>query len=131
MGAALEGIPDMVLRSIAAAVLLSSSLALPAQAQATGTTYVFQTVDAFEMVNSNTVRITGILQGQAEAQTITIIGWSFGNSTTTFDSPQRCERLALMSMAKPGRYLFSVTASNISTPGFNPSACKLSLIPQG
>jgi hypothetical protein len=105
----------------AAALLLALAPALPAEAQTA--TYVFQTVDAYE-VDGNTVRITGIVQGEAQARTVSY-PWSFGEQTTSYYAAQRCERLALLSVAKPGRYLFSVLSA--STLGFR---CKLALVPQ-
>jgi hypothetical protein len=82
-----------------AAVLVS---AWPSAAAA-GTPYVFSTVDAVERTG-NGLKITGILEGEAAP---TGVWFYFSSSLPTFDAT--CERLALLTMSKPGMYVLSVT----------------------
>jgi hypothetical protein len=72
-------------------------------------TVVFETVDSFETVGRTQARIEGIVQGETAPQ-------SFSVFFTTNEAAVRCDRLALMAMNRPGRFLFSFdSASEVST----------------
>ena len=115
----------MTLKTLASAatLLLALSPLSIASAQSSVETFVFETVDSYELLQgSNQLSITGILQGEAVARTIAIPPAS--NNTTTYESRVRaCERMALMAMSKPGQYYFELRHSNLSTP--HVTGCKL------
>jgi hypothetical protein len=73
---------------------------LPAMA-AFGDTTSYATIDAIEVVASN-ITVTGIISGQGTPTTTTY------PVTGGTESAARCDRLALLAMAKPGKYQFAV-----------------------
>jgi hypothetical protein len=94
----------------AALAVLASLLAAPA-ARPQAFTYVttFRAVDAIE-VDHTSLRMTGVVEGEAEATTHEF-DFAFTNYATThpYEQRQSCERLALAAMAKPGAYLLVVS----------------------
>lgn len=70
---------------------------LPAMAATSDTT----TYDAVEVVSS-VITVTGIISGQGAptTTTYTVLGGT--------ESAARCDRLALLAMAKPGKFQFAV-----------------------
>lgn len=89
-----------------AALTLASSTTAQAETDA-DVAYVFSTIDSVGNVPSTgahpmVVAITGIVEGQSGPQTI-----KFSN-VPTYHS---CERLALMSFQRPGRYLFAINGT--------------------
>jgi hypothetical protein len=95
--------------ALAATVLFA--FALRATAQTTLPTYTFVTVDEVQTY-ARTVRVTGILQGEASPTTTEI---SFGYVILTdVDQVAACERKALLAMAKPGQYLLKLQPGNYS-----------------
>jgi hypothetical protein len=83
-----------------AALTLATSGATPAET-AEGE-YVFTAVDSVEAYSGSSFSggtVVGVLEGQSTPQSV-----SYG-----FSSPVNpCERMALMAMQKPGRYLFTI-----------------------
>jgi hypothetical protein len=74
-------------------------------------------VDAIESsssAGSPLIKVTGILVGETAPTTVTF------QTGTAADMTTRCERLGLLAMAKPGRYLFA-----IGGPSTTPATCKL------
>jgi hypothetical protein len=73
---------------------------LPAMA-ATSDTTTYDTIDAVEVVGS-VITVTGIISGQGAptTTTYTVLGGT--------ESAARCDRLALLAMAKPGKFQFAV-----------------------
>jgi hypothetical protein len=83
----------------------------------------FDTVDAVEIVDAGgsagqQVKVTGIVTG---AGTPTIVLFSFGSKG---DAAARCERMATIAMAKPGKFRLTVSAESSSTV----VGCKLTAI---
>jgi hypothetical protein len=73
----------------------------------------FDTVDAVHVPDNATLTITGLVAGE--------------NATLSFYVPNErsfvhCERMALLSMSKPGKYVFTVEDGNWQSTG-----CKLAL----
>lgn len=72
-------------------------------------TRVFDTVDAIEIEDDlnigHLVKVTGILAGGTAPTTLT---FSFGNAAAL---AERCERLAVIAMAKPGKFQFGIGIS--------------------
>jgi len=93
-------------------------LRCPASAEVTAT-YVFESVESYNIVGDTTswdqVQVTGVIQGESTARTITLYYTaSYTSSTATVDhigakrTFERCERLALLAMSKPGQYLLEL-----------------------
>ena len=102
---------------LASFVLSAVTLAAPRLAAA-DTLTSFDAVDAVEMTASG-VKITGIVAGQSEPSSVQLI-FGIGNEARA----ERCERLALLAMAQPGRFEFVA----IETPGSAvQDSCKLAV----
>ncbi|MGE6758485.1 hypothetical protein ACQKGO_10765 [Corallococcus interemptor] len=90
-------------RALALLAVLSlvpaSALAEPEHSQV-GVNYVFATVDAYSTVGSSLI-VTGTLVGESNARTIQFSGGGDGAEAS------RCDRLALLTMTRPGRFHFS------------------------
>ncbi|WP_375754583.1 hypothetical protein [Corallococcus exercitus] len=70
-----------------------------------GVTYVFTSVDAYTVGHAS-LDITGTLEGESTPRTFSF--WAGGSSTDGYSiEASRCDRLALLAMTRPGRYLFS------------------------
>jgi hypothetical protein len=107
--------PSKLLLRAALAVL---TLLPAAAAHAAPLQYVFVTVDRFLVVGNSTatVEVTGLLEGEATPRTLTFSG-SSSTSTDVQNKFIRCEKLALLAMASPGRYKFELyqqTTYNLS-----------------
>ena len=99
-------------------VLVVAALVIPPAVTQAGTgslTYTFATVDGVKVIDK-LIYVTGI---QVGASTPTEIPASFADSSAA----ERCDRLALIAMSKPGKYQFSI---------LNPSSgtyyCDLSVV---
>lgn len=66
--------------------------------------FVFETVDEFEL-RAERVDFRGVLQGEVNPSDLTA-RWS---GEPVVYAAKACERMALMAMARPGRYLLQVT----------------------
>lgn len=101
----------------------AAAWAAPAVAQTTPTTYAFQTVDAVKLEGSNSYfRVTGILVGEsAPVEKLFVLNGTSG--AYQLDVIAQCERMAMLSMARPGYYLFEITPA---TSSFATPTCKLS-----
>lgn len=115
-------------------ILLAASLAFPSSALANATaSTVFDTVDNAEIQQLSTcgtlgcfpaatmLLVTGILQGQT---TPTAHSFDFGFQA---DLAAHCQRLAMIAMAKPGKYRFAIGADN-SNRGAPSAACRLAIV---
>jgi hypothetical protein len=106
----------MNLRTTALAATLLSTLVSPAPASAeTTATYVFESVESYNIVGDTTgldqVEVTGVIQGESARSTVklsytvtygsTSSGTDYTSAKRTFD---RCERLVLLALSKPGLY---------------------------
>jgi predicted secreted Zn-dependent protease len=115
---------------VSATLLFAFAAPLPADA-ATTTTYVFETVDSYDISGqSREVQVTGIISGEAEPRTVTLTYYPYNYYANTQDELsikrtfERCERFALMAMSKPGQYLLEMRQEfyNSSFPAIG---CKL------
>ncbi|RKG61718.1 hypothetical protein D7V80_33405 [Corallococcus sp. CA054B] len=103
---------------LAALSLVPSSAGAEPETPVVGVPYVFATVDAYT-VAAISLEITGTLVGENTPRTFRF--WPGGRSTDATVSVEaaRCDRLALLAMTRPGRYLFTwkwdTTAFNIVT----------------
>lgn len=98
-----------------AAVLLSTLLPLSVAVAEVQATYVFTTVDSYNIKGEvSEVEVTGIVQGEATPRTVTLTyhpstfssqAGDYVASQRTFD---RCERLLLLAMSKPGQYFLEL-----------------------
>lgn len=104
--------------ALVACALLAPAVALSQAGQPVtatpGGVYVFETVDSYD-VQGSYMRLTvqGVQQGQETPSSVTF-GYTI-NSSSTSDHPrsfERCERLALLAMSKPGQYLLEVRQEN-------------------
>lgn len=101
----------------AAAALLSAA---PVLAQTTPTRYVFVAVDALE-IQGSTVKVTGVLDGESAARTITS---SLYLGASSMDQMAACERLALLAMTRPGQFRFEIQGDT----AYQSPACKLARV---
>ena len=62
-------------------------------------TVLFETVDSFETIGGSQATIVGIVQGETAPRSFLVL---MGNAAIT-----RCDRLALLAMNRPGRFIFS------------------------
>jgi hypothetical protein len=88
--------------------LVALTVVLPRPTSATRiSTTTFDTVDAVELNNDSNgvvnLVITGILAGQGSPVTLT-----FPFSVSSGASAMQCERIAIVAMAKAGKYQFAV-----------------------
>jgi hypothetical protein len=83
---------------------------------------VYDTVDAVQSgTNERRITITGIIAGQTTVTTLTYQLRTTSATNASEDLAARCDRFALLAMAKPGKYQFA-------TVGFAGSFdCKLSV----
>jgi hypothetical protein len=82
---------------------------------------VYETVDAVEAWGSRII-VTGIISGQ---QSLSELSYTIYDGTAASASPEaaaRCDRLAMLAMAKPGKYQFA-TVEVANT--FGKFGCKL------
>jgi hypothetical protein len=72
--------------------------------------YLFTTVDSYDVqATPFRVVVTGVLQGQQAPTTLSFQYSTY--SSSSYESPrtfERCERLALLAMSKPGQYLLEL-----------------------
>ena len=88
--------------------LLSAPGALAAEQDAEyDRPYTFETVDAYEANDRTFIIVTGVLQGETSPRTLRF--WAGGASDVRLLQLQRCDRMALLTMSKAGRYYFQVT----------------------
>lgn len=69
--------------------------------------FVFETVDEFELEVSR-LHFRGVPQGEAEPIDVTAFWWG----EPQVHAVKACERMALMAMARPGRYFLRVATSS-------------------
>lgn len=88
--------------ALLAALTLAPASALAAPEESvSGVTYVFTTVDTYTAGAGHFV-ITGVLQGESAPRTISFDAPAYDGSEAN-----RCDRLALLAMTRPGRFHFS------------------------
>lgn len=87
------------MKRLIVSLLLVAAMAGPAAAGV----FVFETVDEFERQGDRLI-VRGILQGQTEGTEL-VLRWL----TQPTELTASCERMALMAMARPGRYFLRVT----------------------
>jgi len=122
----------MLKNALSRTLALGLSLAPLALASAQSTppplpTYVFTAVDSVELSDSGFMfKVTGVIQGESAPQTVELQSY-FSSVNNYYQSPhtaERCERMALLAMNKPGLYLFEVQQEPFST-----FRCKLTRLP--
>lgn len=100
--------------ALVACVLLAPAVALSQAVQpvtaTSGGVYVFETVDSYDVQGSYLrVTVQGVQQGQETPSAVTFSYYIYSGSTSDHHrSFERCERLALLAMSKPGQYLLEV-----------------------
>jgi len=99
-----------VVAALAASFLVSSATAVD-QVATTGT-YAYTAVDEVATLTTTQLRIRGVLSGDPTATSVVFYAttYSTGSAEPLSD---RCHRLALLAMTKPGQYVLTVTASSI------------------
>lgn len=95
--------------SSAAILLLTLSPLSIASAQSAGEeSFIFETVDSYDLETNVWFKVTGIIQGEAVPRPISVSA----NYSGAYEQHVRaCERLALMAMSKPGQYHFELRRS--------------------
>jgi hypothetical protein len=94
---------------ILAAILAVSLAATPASAGIANGPHLYDAVDEVQSGPSERqITITGIIAGQTTATTMTYtLRVNSSSSAATEDVTARCDRFALLAMAKPGKYQFA------------------------
>jgi hypothetical protein len=106
------------------AATLAASLASPTPASADDADgpHVYDTVDTVQSGPSErSITVTGIIAGQSTATTLTYTLRGSIETNATEDVTARCDRFALLAMAKPGKYQFAIVGT------LNVFDCKLTL----
>ncbi|QAT88164.1 hypothetical protein EJ065_6638 [Corallococcus coralloides] len=93
--------PFRILALLAALTLAPASAFAEPEDATYGVAYVFTSVDSYT-TGTNHFVVTGVLQGESAPRTI-----RFGAYTSGFPDAERCDRLALLTMTRPGRFHFS------------------------
>lgn len=93
---------------LAATLAISLASMTPASADTASGPQVYDTVDAVQSgPGERRITITGIIAGQSTTTTLTYFLRGNSATTTTEDVSARCDRFALLAMAKPGKYQFA------------------------
>jgi hypothetical protein len=99
-------------------------LAIASAQSAPSPAYVFTAVDSVEIKDSGfTFTVKGMVQGESAARTVELHSTFFMSGYEPTQGAVRCERMALVAMNKPGRFLFEVQQED---SGFR---CKLTRLP--
>lgn len=88
------------MKHILAVVVAAVAVATGAQ---TVTKLVYTTVDAVKM-DYQAILITGVQEGATTATTASV----YCSSTSCSDQLEKCQKLALLAMTKPGQYVFEI-----------------------
>lgn len=100
---------------LAATLACSLASTTPAGADTAGSGHAYDTVDAVQSgPGERQITITGIIAGQSTATTLTYQLRNTISGTSTEDLTARCDRFALLAMAKPGRYQFVTIRATFS-----------------
>ena len=116
----------MKYRPVVCLAIALSTFATPRPTAAATFTLVYDTVDSVELnLDSSqvTIVIVGIPAGGSTPLSRTF-GFGPTSSAVSFPAASRCERLALATISRPGKYQFSIGVNNNGGPG----ACKLILV---
>ncbi len=82
----------------------------PAGAQSSGTTVPFMTVDAVNVGEQGSLRVTGIVQGDSTPSTRTISYTSGLTDAQKAAMLETCHRSLLLALSKPGQYVVQAGA---------------------
>jgi hypothetical protein len=108
-------------RTTFAAVLLSTLMPLSMASAELQATYVFTAVDSYDIKgDSYEVQVTGIVQGESAPRTVSLTYYPI-EAHHTFE---RCERMVLMAMSRPGQYFLELRQEGHPSTG-QLIACKL------
>lgn len=113
-------LPVAALAAAFCVLLTSGSLVAQESPLSAGT---FQAVDSVEIRKKGIeVEVRGVLEGQATQSAVKVNVGSYSNEASV-RTLERCERLALLAMAKPGAYLFRIAQVDYYA---EPVQCRLS-----
>ncbi|MCP3141694.1 hypothetical protein [Pyxidicoccus xibeiensis] len=110
---------NRALRTALLAVSLVLAPAALAETPQRGLPYIFETVDGIKVVDTIRIEVTGILQGEGTPRTFTFIQNVSSPENSLYFA--RCERFALLTMNKPGAYLFEM----VQLTNGSSSTCRL------
>ncbi|HEX8107302.1 MAG TPA: hypothetical protein VF516_06205 [Kofleriaceae bacterium] len=113
----------LVIRAATVLLLFASAAPVAADTIVASTSAVYDTVDAVEL-HSYRLTITGIVHGTSNATTLTYQILDLNTNFST-EAASRCDRLALLMMAKPGKYQLAMQRPFSSFQGFS---CKLTVV---
>jgi hypothetical protein len=98
-----------------ATTLLSTLVSLAPASAKTTATHVFESVASYNILGDyDQVEVTGVVQGESAPSTIVLnyipkytnsTGTDYTSAKRTFE---RCERLVLLALSKPGQYLLEM-----------------------
>lgn len=95
---------------LAATLAFSLASTTPVSADIAISGHAYDTVDSVQSGPSERqITITGVIAGQSTATTLTYQLRGNISTNATEDMTARCDRFALLAMAKPGKYQFATT----------------------
>ncbi|NNC19030.1 hypothetical protein HRD49_13235 [Corallococcus exiguus] len=108
--------------SLRALALLATLFLAPSTARAQtqpeqpdwGVPYVFATVDSYT-TGPMALEVTGTLVGESTPRTFRFWAGGYSNEASVSVEAERCDRLALLAMTRPGRFLFTWKWENSAT----------------
>jgi hypothetical protein len=95
---------------VALTFISAAALADPPQ----GAPAAYDTVDSVS-VGGRRIIVTGIISGQTAPSTFQYTIFDESTSSGTTDAANRCDRLALLAMSKPGKFRFSMEHPDASS----------------
>ncbi|MCE9673638.1 hypothetical protein LY474_38125 [Myxococcus stipitatus] len=114
--------PRLLPSLLAAVTLATPALGAAPETPETTRPYLFETVDDV-VVRYNRLDVTGVLRGETVPRSFTFSYYAGTTSGDSINLASRCDRLALLAMARPGVFLLEMVhnGSNLSSP----SSCRL------
>jgi hypothetical protein len=116
-------------RSLLCAALLLPLLApAPAPAATPTLAVVFVAVDRYLITPNRRVEVTGLVEGESTPRTVYFYGGE-PDSAPGLSSPAiRCEKLALLAMASPGKFKLELAGLITSTDPYSYPSCALTRV---
>ncbi|MBF5045662.1 hypothetical protein FGE12_24865 [Aggregicoccus sp. 17bor-14] len=107
---------------------LLSLAALGASAATPTLPLVFVTVDRYVITPSQFVEVTGLVEGEATPRTVRFFAGGYENTQSLSSSATRCEKLALLAMASPGKFKLELGGATTGTEPEEFPSCALTRV---
>jgi hypothetical protein len=110
------------------AFLLLSLASLGASAATPTLPVVFVAVDRYLVTDGNWVEVTGLIEGESTPRTVHFFVGSQDNQQSLSSAASRCEKLALLAMASPGRFKLELSGIYTSEDPNSYPSCALTRV---